>query len=237
VWRSALSEGASLETGREIGRLFEKVLFLKQAVRRHHTTGAIWPSSGALARSITRLVAAKSRPARILEVGPGTGAFTREIAQHLCPDDELVLVEINPDFVAVLQHLIEHHPALRQHQDRIRIICAPVETAPLSAKFDYVISGLPLNNFDPALVRRILRRFRALAEPGGKLSFFEYYGLRRLRMSLGRQQTRSRLREIEAVIRVYERRYGLAREVVLRNFPPALVRHWCFDEPHGSRVR
>lgn len=204
------------------------LVFVREAFRRHETTGAVWPSSSSLARAITRFVARKTGPARILEVGPGTGVFTRQILRHLTEHDELTLVEVNPTFAALLEKRVAKAPQCAPHQSRIRIICSPIETAPLAGKYDFIVSGLPLNNFEPPHVRTILRRLRQLAAPGCVLSFFEYLGLRRIRTVAGRAATRRRLRTIEATIRAFERRHGFARDIVWANVPPALVRHWRF---------
>ena len=72
--------------------------FFRAFRRNFHTTGAILPSSRFLARAMTFDLKGPRRPARILEVGPGTGAVTREIVRHLQDDDRFDAVEINPSF-------------------------------------------------------------------------------------------------------------------------------------------
>jgi len=64
---------------------------------RHHfrTTGAILPSSRFLARALVRHLRGPRAPSRILEVGPGTGSVTCEIARRMLPGDRLDAVEIN----------------------------------------------------------------------------------------------------------------------------------------------
>lgn len=215
--------------------MIEYVLFVREALRRHDTTGAVWPSSASLARAITRFVRTRQEPARILEVGPGTGVFTREIVRHMSPEDELVLVEVNPEFVRLLNEKLRTDPVFRRRAECIRVVCDRIEAVPLDGRFDYIVSGLPFNNFSPSLVRAIFRRLNRLARPGGILSFFEYLGLRKLRMTLGTPATRARLREVEAVIRVMERHHVLAHDIVWWNVPPALVRHWRMGDKSWER--
>src|SRR5438876_11512114 len=79
--------------------------FFGQFRQHYHTTGSILPSSRALGRALTRPMRLAQGARRILEVGPGTGAVTAEIVRALRPDDQLDLVEINAQFVAVLERI------------------------------------------------------------------------------------------------------------------------------------
>ena len=66
-------------------------------------------------------------PARILEVGPGTGPVTREILRVLLPDDRLVAVEINPKFVRHLRQRLQSEALFRARAHQIELIEGPVE--------------------------------------------------------------------------------------------------------------
>src|SRR5262245_49636372 len=59
--------------------------FFGQFRRQYHTTGSILPSSRALGRALTKPMRQAAAPRRILEIGPGTGAVTREIVRSLRP--------------------------------------------------------------------------------------------------------------------------------------------------------
>ncbi|HET9784113.1 MAG TPA: hypothetical protein VFP94_04030, partial [Terriglobales bacterium] len=66
-------------------------LFYEQFRHHFQATGAIAPSGAFLARAMTAPIArachsVRSR-LRVLEVGPGTGVFTRAILQQLRPGD------------------------------------------------------------------------------------------------------------------------------------------------------
>ena len=77
--------------------------FFRECRRHFHTTGAILPSSRFLARALVRQLRGPRPACRILEVGPGTGSVTCEIARRMLPGDRLDAVEINAHFVAVLR--------------------------------------------------------------------------------------------------------------------------------------
>ena len=205
-------------------------VFFREFFRQFHTTGSIVPSSRYLSRSLAKFVInrVEDRPLRILEVGPGTGPVTRQIAQAMQPQDRLDLVEINPEFVRVLNEQIQNEPVLQAVADRIRVLNQPIEDVEDSDPYDVIISGLPFNNFDGNLVASILQRLEQLACPAGRLSFFEYVGIRKLKstVSPGRK-TRERMRSVTASLNQYLAA-ETSRDTILRNVPPAWVHHVQF---------
>src|SRR5947209_7877719 len=117
--------------------------FLRAFRRNFHTTGAILPSSRFLARAMASDLKGPRGPARILEVGPGTGAVTREIVRLLLPGDRLDAVEINPSFVTHLRRRFGEDALFRKHLDQVELIEGPVEELLGSEVYDFIISGLP----------------------------------------------------------------------------------------------
>ena len=91
----------------------DHVEFFRQFRTQFHTTGAIAPSSRRLARAMTRHIAGPRGPARILEVGPGTGAVTRRILRLLRTEDRLDLVELNESFADLLRQRFQSDPAFQ----------------------------------------------------------------------------------------------------------------------------
>src|SRR5262249_52949798 len=76
-------------------------LFLRQFARSPRTLGAVLPSSAGLARTMMEPIDFAARTP-IAEFGPGTGAFTREIASRLVPGCGYLGIELNPSFVREL---------------------------------------------------------------------------------------------------------------------------------------
>ncbi len=62
---------------------------------------SVTPSSRSLARLITREIGTCHAP--VLELGPGTGVFTRELIERGLREEDLVLVENSPEFASVLR--------------------------------------------------------------------------------------------------------------------------------------
>jgi phosphatidylethanolamine/phosphatidyl-N-methylethanolamine N-methyltransferase len=157
--------------------------FFRQFRQQYDTTGSVLPSSRALARALTRPMRKHAGPRRILEVGPGTGAVTREIVRQLRPDDRLDIVEINGSFVELIRRRFEEESSFRCRNHLARLIHAPLQEVEGQGVYDYMISGIPLNNFAPPLVEEIFRSYRRLLQPEGMLSYFEYATLRDLKRS------------------------------------------------------
>jgi len=199
--------------------------FLRQYRRRFETTGAIAPSSRFLARALTRPLQRHPGPARILEVGPGTGAVTRRIVRMMKPGDRLDLVELNETFVTVLRHKFAADPIFRRVADRTRVHQCPIQDYSDGAPYDYIVSGLPFNNFPPVLVREIFESLFRLLAPGGTLSYFEYMYMRPLRRMVSNSDGRRRLSDLELVLREYLDSRRIRRDWVFVNVPPAWVQH------------
>ncbi|MFO0827986.1 MAG: methyltransferase domain-containing protein [Phycisphaerales bacterium] len=197
--------------------------FVRQALRDIHHTGSVWPSSPALAKVMTRSLRAAEGARRLLEVGPGTGPFTKHILGALRQGDEFHIVEINEAFCRHLeQTLLEPHRA-KKTGAIVHLHCAPIQDAPLRGKFDHIICGLPFNNFPPPLVRSIMNRMIELLKPGGELVYFEYAGVRAIKAPFVNPDGRQRLRRIDALGKSLRRKHGGRREFVLGNLPPAFA--------------
>src|SRR6266699_1605829 len=202
--------------------------FFRAFRRNFYTTGAILPSSRFLARAMASDLKGSRRPARILEVGPGTGAVTREIVRHLQDGDRFDAVEINATFVAHLRKRFHQEPLFRKRLDQIELIEGPVEELLGTGVYDFIISGLPLNNFAVSQVRTIFRTFNRLLKPGGTLSYYEYAFVRQLKTPFVGREERRRLLKVGRVVDRYIRNYEIGRKRILINVPPATVRRLRF---------
>lgn len=203
----------------------DHVEFLRQYRRRFETTGAVAPSSRFLARALARPFERHPGPARILEVGPGTGAVTQRIVRLLKPEDRLDLVELNEHFVHVLKRKFDSDPAYRRVSDRACVHQCAIQDFAATAPYDFIVSGLPFNNFPPALVREIFDVFFRLLAPGGVLSYFEYMYMRPLRRMISNADGRKRLGELETILQERLRSHRMRRDWVFVNIPPAWVQH------------
>jgi phospholipid N-methyltransferase len=201
------------------------ITFVEQAIRNYRVTGAVLPSSRRLAKVMTRPARTTTGPKRILEVGAGTGSFTEPLLTCLRPGDALHVVEVNDDFCRRLesQHLAPFrraHPAIE-----VALHCAPIQDAPLHGRFDFIVCGLPFNNFPLRVVRTIFQAMLARLAPDGELTYFEYVGMRAIKAPLVGSTGRRALRRRGAQQAVFLRRHRGRRNLVIANVPPAYAVH------------
>ncbi|MFF1285809.1 class I SAM-dependent methyltransferase [Streptomyces sp. NPDC058299] len=207
-------------------RRAEGWMFLIEAARDLRTTGAIAPSGRALSRALTDPVRdLAGRPLTVLEVGGGTGAVTRALIPQLSRGSRLDIVEANPRFAAQLRDLVASHPHLAGTPRQVDVHQTYVEQLDTDQQYDVIISGLPLTNFTPAQVERIMARYMDLLHPGGTLTYFAYLGTRAIRALTASQAEARRHASVEAVMSTYQRAYGTGRWTVWANLPPAHVWH------------
>ena len=178
--------------------------FLRQWVRDPVKTASVTPSG----RQLAALMVAQLPPgcSRVVEVGAGTGVFTRALLDAGIAPSQLLVVEINPQLADFLR---ERFPG-------VAVACADARHLDVLAgeyglldggKPGAVVSGLGMLSMSSALRCEILRAaFAALGE-GGRFIQFTYGPVSPVRR-----------REREALgLRV--RRAGFAP----RNLPPATV--------------
>jgi len=209
----------------------EQIEFLRQTRRRFQTTGAIAPSSRFLAKAMARHLVGHDRPVHILEIGPGTGAVTRRIVQLLKPQDRLDLVELNDDFAAILERRFRTDASFRRVVEQTTLSNCSLQEFRTDLQYDFVVSGLPLNNFSAEMVREIFEIYFRLLAPGGVLSYFEYMYVRPIRKLVTGGNEKSRLRALDEIMRSYRSRYHLRTDWVFVNTPPAWVQHLRNDDP------
>lgn len=200
--------------------------FFRQFRQRFETTGAIAPSSRFLANAMIRpLRSVANRPVRVLEVGPGTGAVTGHLVRHLQAGDQLDLVELNESFVDILKRNFKQDPRYRRVAEQSRIHSCPIQEYQADAPYDFIISGLPFNNFPPELVDEILASYFKLLAPGGTLSYFEYMFVRPIKIAVCKAAEKKRLTALDQTLNAYLKEHGLKKDWVFLNIPPAWVQH------------
>ncbi|MCB1277518.1 methyltransferase domain-containing protein [Prosthecobacter sp.] len=181
--------------------------FIKELRHNWKTIGAVVPSSPALAERMME-AAGVWQARRILELGPGTGAFTEAIADAMPHGSDYVGIELNDTFV---QQLRPRFPKLRfecadaQHFDFSQVL-------PEGEKFDSIISGLPWTYFPRSLQESILGNVLKHLAPGGCFATFAYWGFHKLP---GGQQFRSLLHDMTHGVET--------TRIVWGNVPPAFV--------------
>ncbi|WP_366655924.1 methyltransferase domain-containing protein [Fodinicurvata sp. EGI_FJ10296] len=141
--------------------------FLRSWMANPGAVSAVAPSSNALARLITREIGPAQAP--VLELGPGTGVFTRAILARGIHESDLTLVEFGEDFARVLESRFPQARVLRADAGRLA-----QERAFVGAPVGSVISGLPLLSMSPRKIMAILSGAFLYLRPGGSFYQFTY---------------------------------------------------------------
>lgn len=144
-------------------------VFLRQFARAPRSVGAILPSSAALAAAMVAPVDFAANPT-IVEFGPGTGAFTRTIAQRLRPQGRYLGIELNAAFCDTLR---SEFPAQTFVHGSVADLTAILATHGI-ARVDAIVCGLPWASLPIALQERVFDEIDRALVPGGVFMTFAY---------------------------------------------------------------
>ncbi len=210
--------------------LREVRFFFSECLSNFYSTGAIAPSSPWLAQAILRpLQQRPSSPVSILEAGPGTGSFTRAVFPLLQPGDRFDIYELNPRFYEHMTKML----LPEKFEDRgieCKIFNEDIRNLQSGCHYDYIISGLPLNNFDVQTVTEILQTLMDHLKSTGTFSYFEYIFLPKIKMQFLSPASRLEAMKVRATVKEFIDRHQIDCHQVWLNLPPASARH--FQNPH-----
>jgi phospholipid N-methyltransferase len=188
----------------------DNLTFIRAFLRSPARTGAVWPSSASLARAMVAGLSLAGDET-VVEFGPGTGPFTRELAR-IAPSGACYLgIERNTEFVRVLR---QKFPGLSFVEGSAEDACRYVAQAG-RPRVKAVVCGLPFASLPPSVQDRIVATLDALVGNGAEFRTFQYvhaYGL----------PTAIRFRRRMSAVFGPCRRQAL----VFRNLPPAFVLRW-----------
>jgi phosphatidylethanolamine/phosphatidyl-N-methylethanolamine N-methyltransferase len=142
--------------------------FLKSVYRDPTRAGALAPSSSALSKRIASRV--RHDVSHVLEIGAGTGAFTRALLERGIPPGRVWAVEIDPSLASFLE---QQFPA-------VHVLCgnavdlAALLPSSVQGRIDTVVSGVPMRNFSRQERREIVASILQTLRPGGEFLQFTY---------------------------------------------------------------
>ena len=149
----------------------DSILLFSNFIRNPREVGALLPSSKFLAREIARNINFK-RSKRIVELGPGSGTFTKLIVRKAASDAWVVCIETNKRFCSYLAKNIP--------DARLKIINSGAQNIRRNLKklniraADCIISGLPFSNFSLVKKKRILHEVHCALAKNGRFVLFQY---------------------------------------------------------------
>lgn len=189
------------------------VHFLKDI--RH--TGAVMPSSRFLAEDVVELLRQQLRddqrgPVRVLELGAGTGTFTRYIHKHLGSDDLLDVVELNSKLFRILSRNFEGTPNMNlYHKD--------VLDFESERPYDYVYSSIPYESIPAQITEQIWRKKLSLCRPGSIITYYKYLNFNHFRCKFEKRLVH---------------KFGRDEKVVFLNVPPAKLFTLNISDPQAA---
>jgi phosphatidylethanolamine/phosphatidyl-N-methylethanolamine N-methyltransferase len=187
----------------------DTAMFLGQFFRAPTTIGALAPSSRRLATAVCTPVPERGEPT-VVELGPGTGAFTVEIQRRLSGRGHHLAVEVNQALAGLLA---ERYPTVDvAHCDAAELGGLLRERRLRQA--DVVISGLPWAAFPDGLQRELLTAVTSSMGPAAAFTTFSY--IHAIPLSSARRFRSLLAERFEEVV---------PGRTVWRNAPPAFVFH------------
>jgi phosphatidylethanolamine/phosphatidyl-N-methylethanolamine N-methyltransferase len=193
-------------------------LFLSHFRKNPRTVGAIAPSSQRLARAM--LDGLTLEPGvRVVELGPGTGAITGEIARRLPPGTTCLAIDIDPVFTA---RVAERWPQIDAVCDRAERLLDIVRSRGLQP-VDHIVSGLPFASLPGGATGAIVEAIATALRPGGTFTTFQYIHAYALPPAIAVRRTLGHLLGSRP-----------AFSVVMANLPPAFVMRWT-NTPANAR--
>ena len=152
--------------------------FLKEFFKSNRMVGSIIPSSRFLSKKMLQPIAFEHAKV-IVELGPGTGVFTKELLARIPTGCHLVVIELNDAFFKALSEKFKA-PNLHLVHGSAADITNILQQLNLP-KADYILSSLPLSNFPVSLRQMVFEAICANLQTQGKLIQFQYTrGLKKL---------------------------------------------------------
>jgi phosphatidylethanolamine/phosphatidyl-N-methylethanolamine N-methyltransferase len=182
-----------------------KLLFWRRYLHRPLGVGAVAPSGPNLARAMIETLAPEDKDV-IVEIGPGTGPFTRALLDAGIEPSRLILVEFDPEFV---RHL-------RQRFAGVTVLQGDASQLPQLLKeqghntVPRILSGLPLRSMPNSVRSAITRAMATSLATQGALVQFSYFVAPPLAEA-----------EVKACGLT-----GRRARAVMANIPPAFVWHY-----------
>ena len=151
-------------------RMHNTGIFIWNFLRNPQRNASLIPSSRHASKAMFHGIALEKQ-SYIVELGPGTGCFTRELYANVSSDCKVLIIELNP---AYIQHLRE------KYGDRFEIIQG--SAADMDAliqerdwpRVDLIVSGLPFT-LPAGVMQAVMNALQKHTESGTVYRWFTYF--------------------------------------------------------------
>ncbi len=186
-----------------------KINFLREYFSNPGSIGAVAPSSRILATRMLDGISLENAT-KVVELGPGTGAFTTGILKRISSQAKFIAIEKNPVFLAELRQRFDHIEIIEGDAENLVHL---LHQRGIDA-VDVVVSGLPWAAFSETVQEKILSEVHDILAPKGRFVTFAYGGMHLL------PKARAFRHLLEAFFGQVER-----TPLAWRNLPPAFAYH------------
>ena len=152
-----------------ISKVPDEIRFLRQWFDNPLKTGAVAPSSPALARCMASYID-PATSGLVVELGPGTGVVTQAVIQRGIDPSRILAVEYSSDFVDVLKDRFAGATVMQGDAYDFDAIQQNYISDPLAA----VVSSLPLFTKPKAMRKRLIHMCLNALAPGQPFIQFSY---------------------------------------------------------------
>ena len=195
------SNGAKSETLRG-----SRMRFVEAFLREPLSVGSCWPSSSGLCHAVVDPCEFREGDT-VVELGPGTGAFTERLLERMRGRGRLLAMEISETNIAELRRRLPHCQTIHDSAEHLPQYLGTRRAA-------CIISGLAWGNMSAATQDRLLAAIQQSLAPGGHFVAFAY-----AHVAWFPTARRFRRRLLEEFARVEK------TPIIWRNLPPAHVYH------------
>ena len=178
----------------------------REFLKYPNKVGAVAPSSRYLANAMLDELDWENLT-NVVEYGPGTGAISKHLLQRVGSHQRFFAVELNDQFIPVLNRKLPELQVFNESVGDIRSICDREQVEWVDA----IISGLPWTAFPEALQKELMGATLSVLPEGAQFVTFAY--VHGLRLSNARR-FRKGLQEAFSQVQI--------SPVIWRNIPPAI---------------
>ena len=170
--------------------------------------GAILPSGNSLSQLMVAQIQISSQ-GYVVELGPGTGSFTKALVNQGIPENRLILIESSKEFVSYLRLIHPFATVIHGNAEDMEYHVGSIGIRNL----EHVVSGIPLVSCGEETRERICEGVLNLLNPGGSFVQVTYFGFCPIPLKIISKYKGKRIFS------------GIAKW----NFPPAFV--WRIEKP------
>ena len=168
LFQKERTENFKSQAQRAVDGVKRDIHFLSAWAKAPLRTGAVKPSSKALAKTMAQEIPKGEGP--VIELGPGTGNVTDAILDQGVAESDLILLEFNPEFAELLEDRFPAATVIRGDAYAPHKAVEPL----LDIRPRATVSGLPLLTKPPHIRQRLLHAYLDIMQPGAPFIQFTY---------------------------------------------------------------